>query len=54
MKTHWKNPAVCLQLLLVRALLLGTQATVKAHQLCISCEYGYQYHHYEYKHHYSH
>ena len=32
MKTHWKIPVVCLQLLLVLGLLLGTQATVKADQ----------------------
>ena len=33
MKTHWKIPIVCLQLLLVLGLLLGTQAIVKADQL---------------------
>jgi len=33
MKTHWKITIVCLQLLMVLGLLLGTQATVKADQL---------------------
>ncbi len=33
MKTHWKISIICLQLLLVLGLLLGTQATVKADQL---------------------
>jgi len=32
MKTHWKIPNVCLQLLLMLGLLLGTQGTVKADQ----------------------
>jgi len=32
MKTHWKIPIVCLQVLLVLGLLLGTQAIVKADQ----------------------
>ncbi len=32
MNTHWKIPIVCLQLLLVLGLLLGTHATVKADQ----------------------
>jgi len=32
MKSHRKIPIVCLQLLLVLVLLLGTQATVKADQ----------------------
>jgi len=32
MKTHWKIPIVCLQLLLVLGLLLGTPAPVKADQ----------------------
>jgi len=33
MKTHWKIPGVCLQLLLVLGLFLGTQGIVKADQL---------------------
>jgi len=32
MKTHWKIPIVCFQLLLILGLLLGTQTTVKADQ----------------------
>jgi len=33
MKTHWKIPVVCLQLLLVLGLLLGTPSAVKADRL---------------------